>query len=402
LGHQSVFVLTKGKSNSIWAGTFESGLYNINLQTQKLTNYQTPSILSNKVRALHCDRKGNIWVGTFDNGLSVLNPEGKILYQLQQFGNIEHPKGGFDEIRVIYEDSKGQIWVGLLNQPLYKFDTVRHNLISQSIYSENHAGKNAEGNFSIAEDKFGNMWLATHGMGLFYTNKFKNKIGHIGGKAHLSILSAQNIVTAIVVDKQGNTWAGTDGNGLLKTDKNGNSKTFNVKNGLSSNAIHHLALDKDGILWISTWGGGVMSFNTVTNAIKTFVHSNSNPFSLLGDNSKVVLPDDSIVWIGTHGDGIAILDKLSGKIYNYKNNKKYPFDLKEPAWINHIFKDSQKRIWVSTCFGLYLIKNNTLYGFHAGDKKSHLANDYVNMVVEDTKGKIWIIGELCQTYTKAD
>lgn len=388
-----VFALDADQINRLWVGTFE-GLYAVNMNTNAYTHFEAKdqqSILSNKVRALHCDTKGNIWAGTFDNGLSVLNPAGKILYQLHKFGHTEHPKGGFDEIRAIHEDKDQQIWIGIVNQPLYKFDTATHNLLPQSIYSENHAGKNAEGVFSISEDQFGNMWLGTHGMGLFYTNRFKNKIGHVGGKAHLSISSAQNIVTSIVVDQQGNEWAGTDGNGLLKTNRQGKTKTFTVKNGLTSNAIHHVSIDTKGLLWLSTWGGGVMSMNPLTEQVTSYVHS-KNPFSFIGNNSKVILPDDSLVWIGTHGDGLAILDRASGKIYHQLNNNKFPFDLKEPAWINHIFKDSRKRIWVSTCFGLYMVKNNKLHSFHISDKSAHLANDYVNMVAEN-KGKIWIIGE---------
>lgn len=395
LANLSIFALANDQEKNTWAGTFEKGIFRIDPHTLQLTNFQKANsgLLSNKIRTILCDSKGRIWTGTFDKGISVMNTKGEILFQLQHFGKQEHPNGGFDEVRSIYEDRKHQLWVGLLDQPLYKFDERKKDLIPQLIYSQNHAGKSAEGIFAIAEDQFGNMWLGTHGMGLFYTNSFKNNIGTVGGKSQVGTSSSRNIITSLVVDSKGNTWAGTDGGGLLKTDQRGNTSVFTVKDGLSSDAIHHLSIDNNGLLWVSTWGGGIMSMNMSTNQINTYIHNPKNPFSLTGDNSKIILPDDSLVWIGTHGDGIAILERQTGKIYNYLNNKKYPFNLKAPAWVNHIYKDKKNRIWISTCFGLYLIANNKLSSYHVADKNSDLNSDYINMVTENHTGKIWIVGE---------
>ena len=272
----------------LWVGSFQNGLYKVDLQINKIINFPAQkSLLNHKIRTLCLDSKKRIWIGTLDKGIKVLDENGVI--------SMELPTNG--ETRSIYENKKNQILIGVLDKPFMKFNEKTKQLTTLNINSLNKIGKSAEGIFSICEDKFGNTWMASHGMGMFYTNIYKNKIGQKQGDDN------QKIITAIVEDSWGNEWAGTDG-GLLKT-KNGITKTYTTQNGLSSIAIQHLSLDKQGFLWISTMGGGVMSLHIPTDKITIYKHQIGNPNSLIINHSKVILADDSLVYIGTHGDGLA-------------------------------------------------------------------------------------------------
>src|SRR5262249_20480274 len=77
----------------------------------------------------------------------------------------------------------------------------------------------------------------------------------------------------------------------------------------------------------------------------------------------------------------------------HTNNTSFPFQLNAPAWINHLYKDSKGRLWISTYSGLFSFDGKALKHYeHTGDTLS-ISSNSVNMVTEDKTGVIWIVSE---------
>src|SRR5690606_9319882 len=245
---------------------------------------------------------------------------------------------------------------------------------------------------AISEDSFGNLWFASQSHGLFKTNIHKNVFRHFyKGKMSDNSLS-HNVVTSMHEDRNGDIWIGTDGGGLNLFQPDENKFTaFTTEDGLSSDAILDIQEDKDGNLWLATWSGGVMRFDPKTRKAQSFLHDPANPNSIILNNVKSLLADDTLIWIGTHGEGLSVYDVRNNRFINHNNNTIFPFNLKEPAWINHLFIDSQRRMWVSTYGGLFLYENGKRSHFTPSADPMSISSDFVNMVAEDHQGRIWVI-----------
>src|SRR5690606_4225649 len=193
----------------------------------------------------------------------------------------------------------------------------------------------------------------------------------------------------------GRIWIGTENNGFLQTDSEARAyKVYSTANyPLSNDAITAIAEDNDGTLWISTWNGGVMRFDPATESLEKMVHNPRDPFSIPINDAKTILPDDSVIWVGTHGEGLAAWHKKRRPFIHHRNNPVFPFQMNLPGWINHLFKDSNDKLWISTYSGLFVFDGKGLSQFvHSSDSTS-LSSNSVNMVTEDEQGRIWIATE---------
>jgi ligand-binding sensor domain-containing protein len=318
-----IFCLSKDKEDNIWIGTLEKGVRMFSQQSQTIRNIKSPE----KIKSILVDSQQQIWIGTVDKGIFVLNKQGDIIKK------YDHKNA----VTALYEDHQKTIWVGVDRQPVHYIKgaeeprALNGNVISVA---------------SICEDTFSNLWFGSCGNGLFYTNQHKNIFHHY--------LQDTSVITSFYEDAKGYIWMGTDKNGLLKFDPV--KKTFHHY--LNNEAINEIRADHDGNLWLATWGEGVIQFDPVTQKRINYHH-------LVCNDVKMLLPDDSVILIGTHGKGLL------------QYNKQHRFTDKNaaPAWINHLFKDSRKRLWVSTYSGIYLIDGDKTQQFkHSKDTNSISSN----------------------------
>ncbi len=134
-----------------------------------------------QTRQLHFDHLGTA------NGLSELSPN------------------------CILQDSRGFIWIGtedgLNRYDGYKFKIFRNDVKDTATIANNYIQ-------DLAEDKNGNIWVATVGGGL-------NKLDRKTGRFHRYLYNeknkngiSSNFVSKIVFDSSGKIWVGTQKNGL--------------------------------------------------------------------------------------------------------------------------------------------------------------------------------------------
>lgn len=140
----------------------------------------------------------------------------------------------FDVLSIVCDDS-GSIWVICKsNSYVYKIKPGKKekDLLFNGTYSR---GRN---------------WVGTyHGLKVLDEGKiylYSSKNGSI-----------DFIVTSLIEDQSGNLWIGTHGNGLYKLDTAGYLKKFYVKDGISLERVMTSFEDVGDGIWIGTRGGGL-------------------------------------------------------------------------------------------------------------------------------------------------
>jgi ligand-binding sensor domain-containing protein/CheY-like chemotaxis protein/AraC-like DNA-binding protein len=390
----TIFCLSIDSDDNIWTGTFNGGVKKFSQRTKSFKRFLSSGSLSiRNIRSILADKNNNIWVGTFDQGLILLDREGNTVRKFASFSR-EKIRNQYT-ISYLYQDKNRRVWIGVGKEPLYYMD--EHDVSPRPfdktpLNNNTHSFTAVSG---IAEDSFGNIWFATASSGLFYSNVNKNVFENYLNLADEVKGLKSTVITCFHEDKKGRIWIGTESSGFLKTDKEHRQfQLFSTStHALTNDAVTDIKSDADGSLWITTWSGGVLNFDPETQRVKTFLHDPQNENSVPLNDAKSILPEDTIVWIGTHGEGLAAYDKLRNRFIHYRNNDVFPFQMNRPGWINHLFKDSRRRLWISTYSGLFMFDGKTFVQFSNSTDSTTISSNSVNMVAEDPSGRIWIATE---------
>jgi len=268
------------------------------------------------------------------------------------------------------QDKRGNFWFGTWGIGLSKYDgaefthfTEREGIPNNYIYS-------------IMEDSKGNLWLGSERGGVCkYDGKtFTTYKGIRALKDH--------IVKVIMEDKTGNIWFATEGGGVCVYD----GKIFTVyttNEGLSSNITKTLLEDNEGNIWIGTDGAGVNKFDG-----KSFTHyttanglSNNQIWSLAQDKK-------GNIWIGTN-NGVCRFDGKTSSVYTTKQGLKDNIILK-------LIVDKAGDLWLGTEYGgvsKLMISNlavkDTFAIYHFAQAEGLSFNNIWSMT-EDNSGNIWV------------
>ena len=391
-----IFCMAVDANNDLWLGTFNKGLKKFTTSNQKFQSFrynpsQPGSIKSDKIRSILVDSDNNIWLGSENKGISILNTSGQLIKKIENFPGLQY--NAQSTINCIYEDKSHTIWIGLRRELVYyiKKGFSTPQALESSSVNNNH--EKLASITCIREDQFGNTWFASANNGLFNTNTHKNVFrNYLYDPNQIENLSTR-VVSAFFEDRNGLAWIGTNGGGILQFDPAKNTVIRPAKPALPSGIIYDIKGDKEGNLWIANWGGGIIRYNPVTGKTEQFVHNPNDLNSIIFNDVKSILPDDTLIWIGTHGEGLAAFDIKRNRFIHYKNNHTFPFSMHEPSWINHLYKDSRKRLWISTYNGLYVFNGEKLIHFEHSADTTSISSNSVNMVVEDKAGRIWLVGE---------
>lgn len=173
-----VYTIMQDRNGAVWLGTKTHGLYkavplNKEETRYQLYNYTTDandptSISSNEIYALLEDKAGRIWVGSFENGLNLMvNEDDQVKFVHDRNALRDIPANIFRKVRNIAEDKQGNIWVAttdgliIVNPKTPKFTYAMYQKIPGDQYS---LGNNDVQ--YIYRDSRNTMWLATSGGGL--------------------------------------------------------------------------------------------------------------------------------------------------------------------------------------------------------------------------------------------
>ncbi len=361
--------ILSGENNEIWFGTFGSGLFRINTDTNKKSHYKTnsadpQSLSENSINCIYEDRNGIIWIGTFGAGISIYDPQAH-KFDLLKNNPLNENSLACNFIWSIWEDHNEDIWIGTNNQGISKYIVKQDSFVHFDIRkSKKHPYTAIR---KVYEDSQSSIWFGSDGEGLFKYNPRNQELSqfkHIEGD---STSLSSNSVRTIFEDSDGSLWIGTrDGfNQYHPKTKHFTQYKHKESNSssISSNFIYSTIFeDSKGLLWIGTYGGGVNIFDKKTSNFSSFQYLQGSTNGI-SDNVVFSIYEDKkgFIWLGTN-------NKLNR--YNPKTNEfsHYGTDQGLPNNVIYsILPDSNDDLWLSTNNGIsrfstsdYSVKNFTI------------------------------------------
>ncbi len=390
--------------NCLWLGTWNNGMYQMNLSTKKFINYRYKkedrnSLSSNNTYRIFLDVKGNLWVGTWGGGLNKFDRSSAKFEKI----NLNIPGLYTNDnqiILTIQEDPSGLLWVGTDGSGVFKFDlnqkkfqNIGYDGNSTSLIGSTHI-------ISVFVDKFKKLWVGTKGGGIQYSSDWKN----------FTLLSENKTDTAFRYRKvsrsflsDGNyLWSATD-KGLIriKNEKSG-TKGFEVylpipndSNSISDLKTTALAKDSSGKIWVGTQENGLCNITGYNNKnqpiFKKYLPAIGVTGALQNERISCLLVDSKKrLWVGTY-KGLHLYQPATNLFKVYTQMDGNPNSISNNT-ILCLSEDKFGNIWAGTQFGLNKIEGvvGANLKVEVFTTKQGLPSDYIHAIIPDNKGNIWV------------
>lgn len=244
IGSNSIASIYKDKTDILWVGTDNDGMYKLTNNGEKVVHYSPPSV-PNIVSSIVELNNGEMWLGSFSQGLAYFDKNnGRSTYFNNIPSNIQNNNLSI-KVNCMVEDENENLWIGTHGDGLLVFNTSTHQFIR-------HYGSNAICNDWISSlfiDKNKRIWIGTY-KGFSIIDPTKSKIMN-----NPAIALENAIFYAFTQDMKGNIWIGTNEGLYVLNDKYEILKKYTTENGLPNNVICGIVEDKLGNVWISTHNG---------------------------------------------------------------------------------------------------------------------------------------------------
>ena len=446
LSDHTILTLLEDENGDIWIGT-NKGLSCFVRKSQSFVNYETlpgdsTSLYKNRVNAMIMTRDSSLWLGTggglcrFDRQTKQLqcymstpqeytSPRSNYILDLLELsdGNImvattyglvvfepatgrstryyhddDDPQSLSDNnVRCLMQDRDGSFWIGTRNG-LNVYDTVSKTL--KRYFNDPADPKSIGSDYVrvIFQDRAGNIWVGTDGGGLaLYNYSEDNFIRYTNELDDRNSLSNDKVYE-IFEDRSGNLWVGTF-LGVNKINKYTNNfglmqQTSTAEEGgsINNNFIWSFEEDNSNNLWIGT-SRGVNIQNPVTKTYHYLVHEPGNIKTIAGNEVRALLysEKENCMWLGLYGTGVDCYDFKTGEIKHFIPNPR-PNSISN-IYVNDLLEDKNGNIWIATGKGLNYLNPNTseikIYEHIPNDSNS-LSNSIIISLFEDVDGFLWV------------
>ena len=359
-------------NHRIYASLPEPKLLYLDLHTGMTGIYESNpniagSLLDNEIHTIYEDFSGNLWIGHQGQGISIKN-----IYQkkFRSFRRDPFRENSLNSNTVMcFEGTENEIIIGCRNNGLNiipKKQTSENELNYQTIplKAKESPGIINDGIWDMAKQSDSLIWVGTE-MGLYSLSKTKAgwKMEPFKGTPAIT-----HSIRKIFIDTNNNLWLGSHGFGLffipnLKHNPTGMNYRFEASstepNSLSDNVILDIFLDSKKRFWIGTNNGlnrlrgDYENLDLSGKAIpdlkfKQYVAKkpsgdflNNNEINCFFENF------DGTIWIATQGGGINIWNPDTDKFSFLTTEDGLPSDD-----VISILPDEDGNLWISTSHGL--------------------------------------------------
>ena len=293
-----------------------------------------------------------------------------------------------NSVFTVAQDKFGFIWVGtwggLVRYDGYTTKTFKPVVGDSTTIQEYRIS-------CIVLDSTENLWIETENKSQFYKFNYTNE--------HFTPVLKQHVPVHVIQktdewhnDKYTHTqnefykWITSD-SGLVQVNKKTNLKTIYKHSlsdpfSISDNVTKIIYQDKTENIWIGTLSGG-LNYASIYNKPFQNYYVGDNEEGLIDNVVRAVCRDKKgQIWVGTENKGITIINKENDKI-SYKNIGK---ELIDNIHIRALTCDSKGRVWVGTRSSLYYYSstNNHFYKCNSGISYG------IYNIFEDKSGRIWL------------
>ncbi|MCC2604992.1 two-component regulator propeller domain-containing protein [Planctobacterium marinum] len=373
---QSIF---QASDDSIWVGTFDSGLFRIIPETQTLQAWQhqagQPGLNHNRIWSLSQDNEGNIWIAT-SNGLIKLNPQDQ---SFESYFNASDMSVADKLIRTLLIKDNS-LWFGT-NLGLFKMD-----LNTKKIEKMMPPGRDIISVNRIVAHNDSGLWIGTFSGIFYYSLQAEAFFSFEDGQ--YSYL-AQKDIRDIWVTPRDVLLLATRYSGIYKLNLRPKPvQQIQNQHYLDQNKLQiwEMARDDEGKVWAGT-NDGIIRFDLnskSTLSLPPVLENTINGLTL----SVAISQNKQWLWIGTV-NRLFRYDLISGELISF--NERLGINQ-----LNHIrlFVDSKDNLWVNSAHQgvLMVAPDGTATHFHTGAPLPYkLPDNNIAQLAEATDGALWLI-----------
>ena len=390
LNISSVLETTALGSDKILISTTDNGIfvYNTTLGQFSTADNLYGERITGKA-SFQSDQFGNVWTCNSSGNLWKLSPVGGKSVKI----NVIPPNILLliDQERYKFlGDKYGKVWIATYGNGLFCYNTIS-GAINHYISDKNGEGLASNFLLSMVLDKNNNIWVGTEDMGV---NKlsFPNPNVQIFYPDPNKRIINGNVVRAFLEDKNHNIWVSTKAGNLYKYDQTLSHKSIIFENGYN---VYNMYQDNSGSIWLATKRFGIVELKNAELSQAVYYKNSSNPGSL-SQNTVFSLTKDKKdrLWAATFGGGVCVKLKQQG-------TDCFRTYFKDDEWVrftHHIFMDKNGDMWVATTNGVLrfnpdkLLNNPKAYKHYTFNVKNKncLSNPEVSYTFQDSKGNIWL------------
>jgi signal transduction histidine kinase/ligand-binding sensor domain-containing protein/CheY-like chemotaxis protein/HPt (histidine-containing phosphotransfer) domain-containing protein len=278
LGGKYVTSFADAPNRKVWIGSMGGGLMQFDETNGEATDVDAivgkhDALGDQRVMALKLDRHDTLWIGTWGSGLKKLEPNGRLESFPVKAGDPRAVSAA--GVQTIFEAHDGAIWLGMHDGGANVLDPST-GTIRQLPYAANVPGAiSAASVTAIAEDAQGNVWIGTDDGGLDLARPDGTVLKAFRHDPADPTSLPSNTVYALEVDGKGRVWVATDGGGLAQIigttalPETVHFKVTSREDGLSSDTIYGMLSDSNGRLWLSG-DAGLTRFDPESSTVKTY------------------------------------------------------------------------------------------------------------------------------------
>jgi signal transduction histidine kinase/ligand-binding sensor domain-containing protein/DNA-binding response OmpR family regulator len=388
---RSIYSSQENQKDVIWMATYLNGLYKIEIESGRISNYLNQKSIKNKVKptdlwTIYPDHNAEskiLWIGS-NQGLYKFNTESEQFFHYTAIP--ENPNSlNSNIVWAVYKDRSGILWVGT-ERGINLVNPQKSNFVTIKPLPGLKNGLNDKIIRAIAESDINGkkiLWLGTANNGV---NKYDRETGQFTYLNHDPINAnslTSDFITTILIPKTGNqkkVWIGTaHGLNIMDISIGRNKRIYFKEKDALYTPISCMCEDKDGNIWIGTRSSMIYCFSPSGKKITVF-NAYREIYALCTDSF------DNL-WIGTLY-GLKKYDLKSGNSKWFRNIQNDSLSIIDNDVIS-IYEDKNKVLWIGTSGGLnkYNRINDTFMRFTESDG---LPNNNINAMLEDDEGNLWI------------
>ncbi|MGL1888515.1 MAG: hypothetical protein OCD76_18515 [Reichenbachiella sp.] len=399
-------------NNTLWVGTFDQGVFQINLETNhvvQVMNVETRTGLHSLgfIMDIRSGLNGEVWIGTKKMGLfKFRNVSNDSVDIVRYIHNVDDERSlANDDVQAILLDSKNRLWVGNENGGLHLYDRKTGSFVRYQSDPMDEQSLAHNSVWCIYEDKQERLWVGGAVQGINLYDPLYSKFAHYYQSSSNFHGLSHNVIRDFLEDEQGNVWIGTDGGGLNYFDRKTNRFEHFLhddknEKSLSSNAVLGLCMDPEGKLWIGTWAGGINVFEDFEKKeFKNLREETSGGYSIKDHYFNIIKDHNGNMWAANFGIGLVKFDRKTNNFLVYETDPNDEGSLSANIVVT-LLQDSKGTIWAGTDgFGI----NKMLFDEDGGvyfekivppsTESTSTPSNIVNHLFEDSKGTIWIATE---------
>ncbi|MFY0607483.1 MAG: hypothetical protein JXR10_12255 [Cyclobacteriaceae bacterium] len=375
--HMQVSSMSKDQLNTLWVGTKNHGLIEVDLkgvEVDALTYFNKRSgFESNQIGEVYVDTENEVWVGTFGRGLVQLNRAYFHHYELFNTINVQgvHAVANWAEDELMLATESGLVhayhrelndslifekleytnkysftclqidgeyaWAGTKNFGVLKINVATQEVIPVEISPQDLVIQNMIRDIKIAPN--GDIWVSAAGNGVYHLSSTGELIEHFNTRSGFY----HNEISTIHPDNAGNVWFGSNATGLALLTKDGKMRYLSKDEIFPSFDVNTISQDLKGDLWITTQGAGIYRFDGET--FQQFQEKDG----LLSNYCNASFVDNiGQIWVG-HRLGISLIHPDYELIRTFH----HPGELGETeAETNSVCRDTHGNIFFGNPFGI--------------------------------------------------